>query len=68
MDSCNGVFLVTKRYELVDYEICMYNLKSASRYESGGSSSFLGTIFSHPYPVRSAKLSLLLADQLKGSR
>gem|GEM_PF-5741311 len=31
MDSCNGVFLVTKRHELVDYEICVYNLKSASR-------------------------------------
>jgi len=30
MDSCNGVFLVTKRYKLVDHEICMYNLKSAS--------------------------------------
>ena len=31
MDYCNGVFLVTKRHGLVDYKICVYNLKSASR-------------------------------------
>ena len=31
MDSCHGVLLVTKWHELGDHEICVYNLKSASR-------------------------------------
>ena len=31
MQPSNGIFLVTKWHKLVDHEICVYNLKSASR-------------------------------------